>query len=444
MKKQLETLLAQITRREFPNLRKEISDKLAKCQNELDNLGPARPGEREQRGYLSAIARHFEDLTRGSINTQYSHRFFDDSETRLITQIVNLTGVFSNSFQKYGQLRHFEDIESTTPPPPEATPPVEEAFEDKYIEPEPIEPQIFIRPSSGRMSFEFLEHVRGFLENYGSVINDEYPELGDIIPEQTKIRTPQDGVMEWIEHLYFQSRGMDLGSFSPDLLSVAFGEQTSQWEQMVRVYMGEVIRYIHHFVVKALHTVCADDDIARGIWSAIIDPLIQRYRSGLEQAILLVNVERYQRPFTLNRSFNEEVQAVWGKRIREMLKPRAWWNKKSYGDDRMVINLDDVLHTTTAKTNVQHLEEEIHDKLRSYYHLAVDRFIDNIFQQAIGYHLLIGPSSPLKVFSQEWVINLEAEELDLIAGEKEAAKRRRQILTKKRRDLKTALDILKI
>jgi hypothetical protein len=424
LKKRLETLLAQITRREFPSLRKEVSEKLAECQRDLNSLGPARPTEKEQRVYLSAIARQFEDLTRGALSAQYSHyEFFEKTERRLITRLVNLTGIFSDSFQQYGQLRHFEDIESAKP----------------SSKANVLAAQIFTDPP-----LEFQAYLRDYIEEYDTVDNDEYPELGGIVTEQVEINKPQDGIMKWIEELYFKSRGLDLGTFSPDLLSVAFAEQSRQWEPMIKVYMGEVVRLIHHFMANTLCYVCADDDIAKEIWSAIIDPVLERYRAGLEQAILLVHIERYQCPFTLNCSFNEEVQAARGKRMREMLKPKAWRGAKSYDEDKMVINLDEVLNATEAKTNEQHLEEEIHDTLRSYYHLAVNRITDDIFRQAVGYRLLNGPKSPLNVFSQEWVIDLDAENLELIAGEKEAAKKRRQILTKKRKDLKTALDILKI
>ena len=161
---------------------------------------------------------------------------------------------------------------------------------------------------------------------------------------------------------------------------------------------------------------------------------------GISQAKLLLEVEQCQHPFTLDCSFNEEVQAARGKRMRELLRPKAWEVAQT---GKTVINLDDVLHANTTKTNDQYIEEEIHDKLRSYYHLAVDRFMDNIFRQAVSYHLLHGPSSPLTVFSQGWVIDLDGHRLDQIAGEKEATRKPRLILTKKKKDLKAALDILK-
>jgi len=72
----------------------------------------------------------------------------------------------------------------------------------------------------------------------------------------------------------------------------------------------------------------------------------------------------------------------------------------------------------------------------------MDQCMDNILRQAVDYHLLSGPSSPLAVFSQSWVIDLDTAKLALIAGE-EAAKERREILRKTRNDLKKGLEILR-
>jgi len=424
LKKRLESLLAQVTRREFPSLRREITEMQADCQREIDRLGPARPSEREQRNYLCSIAERFEDYRRGAIDAKYAYYdFFDKPEVRLITGLVNLTVAFGHFFQLHGHLRKFQDVGRTNP-------------ETEVLD---------CGDGSEFGLMELRESLRDYLAACGTDIEDEFPELGDIVTDQIEIGLPEDGIMEWIKTLRVQSRGMDLGTFSPDLLSKVFMEQSRQWEKMVRVYMGEVVRLIHHFMTKALHAVCTDDEITKDIWSAILDLVLQRYRTGVEQAVLLVHVERCQHPFTLNGSFNEEVQAVRGKRMSEILKSKAWKSASSYSEDRvkMVINLDDVLDATTTKTNEQHLQEEIHDKLRSYYHLAVDRFMDNIFRQAVCYHLLTGPSNPLTVFSQGWVIDLEPEKLELIAGEKEAAKKRRKILNGKSKALKEALETLR-
>jgi len=281
-----------------------------------------------------------------------------------------------------------------------------------------------------------------FREIHGIVINDEYPELATLSTEDTDVEDPLHGIMEWIKTLYLQSRGMDLGTFNTDLLLAAFAEQSRQWDRMVKVYLGEVLRLIYYFMTETLYAVCSDDEVAKDIWAAILAPVLGRYETGMRQATLLVHVERYQLPFTLNPSFNKEVQTARGKRMRESLKGKAW--KQANYEDKWVLNMDDVALVTETKTNTQYLFEEIHDKLQSYYRLAVDRFMDNLFRQAVSYQLLTGPASPLVVFCQKWVVELDAETLNRIAGEKEPARKRRQILNKKSKALKEALETINV
>jgi hypothetical protein len=426
LRKRLEALLAEITRREFPNLRNEISEKLAECQRDLDRLGPLRPNEKEQRSYLHAIAKQFESLKGGAIAAHYStYELFERRSTRLVNVLVNLTGEFNEWFRQNGQMRHFRGPESQTCEPQLLAEPVRRAS----------------TPSTDTASVDLRTYLRDYLEECGVVINDEYPELATLSTEDTDVEDPQHGIMKWIEALYLQSRGMDLGTFNTDLLSAAFAEQSRQWDKMVKVYMGEVLRLIHHFMTEALDAVCADNEIARDIWAVILAPVLERYEAGMKQATLLVHTERCQPPFTLNPSFNVEVKTARGRRMKASLKDKAW-NQSKYEVDKWVLNLDDVALVTETKTNAQYMFEEIHDNLQSYYRLAVDRFMDNLFRQAVSYQLLTGPASPLTVFCQKWVIELEAEMLNRIAGEKEPAKKRRQILIKKSKALKEALEII--
>jgi len=91
----------------------------------------------------------------------------------------------------------------------------------------------------------------------------------------------------------------------------------------------------------------------------------------------------------------------------------------------------------------EHVKEEIHDILWSYYKVARKRFVDNVYQHAIDHCLLTGPMSPLAVFTQEWVILLDAEQLETIAGESPVTKERRAALTRKIQDLEVAIQILR-
>lgn len=107
-----------------------------------------------------------------------------------------------------------------------------------------------------------------------------------------------------------------------------------------------------------------------------------------------------------------------------------------------MVNLAEIVKSTEYKSSAEHLQEEIHDTLRVYYQLPLDRFVDNVFQLSIDYYLLHGPHSPLRTFTQEWVVKLESEGLGEMAGEARSTKKSRSKLMKKIHEL-GAVNILK-
>jgi hypothetical protein len=193
---------------------------------------------------------------------------------------------------------------------------------------------------------------------------------------------------------------------------------------MTKVYVSNVIVTIHHFMVTALKILCNDTRVHEEIWSSILDEVVNRYRAAIYQAMFLVSIERGKRPYTLNHYFNENLQISRSNRMAAMLKGNARneikpspFGKGVATSNNLIVDLDSVNHVTASKSNVKHVKEEIHDILQSYYKVARKRFIDNIYQQAIDHCLLTGPMSPLAVFSQEWVIKLDTEQLVAIVGE---------------------------
>lgn len=422
LKEQLRSLLIEITRREFPKLLRDVGDQIRECKRELDSLGPPRQDEREQRSFLSQIAGTFQDHARAALAADYhADPVFDQDELRLITHVVNITDVFSADFQQGAHSRHFENAELSTP-----------SHADSECEEEPIELMI--------------ESLRVLLleAKVDDIAPGELTELGDVIVLQNKITKPHDDVTAWISDIYLRSRGMDLGTFNANFVSTAFAEQSRKWGDMTKIYMSRVIITLHRFIAAALRSVCSEEQARNRLWSAILESLVERYKAAIDQANLLIEVERRKQPYTLNRQFTEVLSRSRGYRITELLRPKARNDTKQYGEPQYMVNLDDIAKAAEGKRNVDQLQQEIHDILHAYYGLALDRYIDNVFQLAVDYHLLHGPSSPLKVFTQDWVINLEPELLEHIVGETKAARRRRTKLAKKIEDLSNALRILRI
>ncbi|KAK4981723.1 hypothetical protein LTR66_009764 [Elasticomyces elasticus] len=93
-------------------------------------------------------------------------------------------------------------------------------------------------------------------------------------------------------------------------------------------------------------------------------------------------------------------------------------------------------------SNVEHIVLEIYDILQSYYEFARKRFTDNLCMQAADYHLVKGPGSPLKLFSPSFVSGLGEEQLEKIAGEDPALKRKRATLEREIENLEAGRKVL--
>jgi hypothetical protein len=339
--------------------------------------------------------------------------------------VANLTETFSYDFAQKAHLRYFETTESNK--------------EEEDDESDKDDANGVSEDANRRERAILLEDIN----------LDEYSVLDDIISKDSGIETPRNGITKWTEKLYLQSRGVDLGTFGGTILSSAFKEQSNKWPSMTRMYVSHVIVVIHRFMVTVLDTLCADPCVREEIWSSILDEVLTRYKAALDQAMFLVSLERDKRPYTVNHYFNDNLQIVRGNRKAAMLKSKSRQEiKRGYHNsvqvsDNLIVDLDDVRSTTKNKSNVDQVKEEIHDILWSYYKVARKRLVDNVYQQAVDHCLLTGPRSPLTVLTQEWVIELDSERLEMIAGESLLTKQQRLTLSNKIEDLEAASRILR-
>ncbi|KAJ0298105.1 hypothetical protein Brms1b_013459, partial [Colletotrichum noveboracense] len=428
LRERLADLLGEITDRAFPELRTEIRQKLSGAEKKLEGLGASRQTEREQQQYLVSIMSDFQALVRAALEADYSaHQAFARDDLRLITTVVNLTDKFNSDFGDFGCTYMFEwqlDISNlfaaTVAQPPTSG---------------------FATDGEGE---ENSDDGSNATELTSCDIPDPtmYPDLEGIIVTDWHIEPPKQGIMKWIETVHHRSRGLDLGSVTPRILSSVFREQSAKWELISRQYLSKVILLLHRFILSALQVVCADSQVVQNILSMTIGDICAKYEASMAQVELLAGVERQQRPYTLNVSFNENQQKSQGVRIKNTLLPKARReNGKSLSP--RIINLSDVPEAFTNKSNAAYARETVHDSLEAYYKVAYRRFVDNVFSQAVDYKLLSGPDTPLRLLSDGWVLKLNTEELQFIAGESRWTRERRKKLTKEIDDLEVAMKILR-
>ena len=106
-----------------------------------------------------------------------------------------------------------------------------------------------------------------------------------------------------------------------------------------------------------------------------------------------------------------------------------------------VVRLSDAKRTHPM-SNLQHVVQDIHDILQSYYKVARKRFVDNVVKQCTDHFLVTGPKTPLNLFSPRFVSELASENLEHIAGEAPRIKKERAQLSKEISSLNEAKKIL--
>ncbi|KAK3986686.1 P-loop containing nucleoside triphosphate hydrolase protein [Cladorrhinum sp. PSN332] len=431
LKTRLGELLGDMARREFPMLRKDVSNMLRKLEQERDSLGPPRSDERQQREYLSAVAQRFQDMVRAGLEARYDRAFegLAGKELRLITRVVNLADGFNREFDKKAPLRYFEHTDP--------------ARADEYDDNGGYEEGEY-DDNGGNEEGEYEgasdeDDTPEYESQTPDANTDEFPELEGIITQDYDADEPEHDIMEWLTTLYTGSR--DLGITASDAVwTSAWREQSSKWGHVSNAFVSRVIVAVHRFITSAIKHVCADPGVREGLWSELLEAMLERYKESTEILDYLVSVERDIKTYTLDREFSKARQVARANRVADRLA--ELYVEEGKDPKKLAVTIQQVRFATESKSNTKDTTETLHDDLKAYYDVAQKRFVDNVFNQAVGYHLLMGPNTPLKVFTQDWVIRLGPEQLEAIAGESTSVKGQRAMLDRAIKDLKEAKKIL--
>lgn len=403
LRQRLQHLLGDLTGKAFPKLRSETRHLLHRAQEELSRLGRSRQTIQEQEQFLVNVASEFQNLVRTALKADYSScAVFDDDKFRLITNVLNATEEFRTDF-------------------------ISSAHTYEFI----------------RASEKISPVSRSKIADDGPPF-ERFPDLDGVIVLERSEETPKGEIMDWIKDIHRRSRGSELISFNPTLFSSALRQQTCKWTSHTLYYVSRVIYKIHEFLINALEVVCPDKRAREELLSQISEDVVARYETSLQQARFLVNVERNGNPYTLNGLFRSKLAELQGHRMeKELSEKKSTQVDKSKANATTVISMEDVQSAMRDKDDGKYIAEEVHDLIKSYYEVARDRFIDNIYLQIIAHYLVSGEESPLRLFSEAWVLSLTPEKLDAIAGESSQTRSQRERLTRRIQDLTEAVAILR-
>ncbi|KAI1142261.1 P-loop containing nucleoside triphosphate hydrolase protein [Hypoxylon sp. FL0543] len=407
-------LLIDLIKKEFPKLKADVVKELSTLRSQLDKMGQSRSNQHTQRAYLNKMSEAFQTLARDSLNAYYtSSKLFEERhDLRLITRVVEANEKYSDAMWHIGHTRPFASDAGSD--------------EKKGVSP--------------HTEFECID----------------YPELEEIFdPSDTIVPdvSGQDDIMDYIEGVYKESRGQDLGTFGGALVSTMFKEQSKKWKPITMSYMNQIVSTVHHFIVEAINDICPDERVRDELWNGyLLEDLQKSYRRAMDHAKFLLDIEREGVPMTLNHYFNDNLQKSQSKRLVEAMEKLGMENRVETKDgEGNVVNQEAGVFLSRAQlnnlsfnmANSDHVREYMHDILESYYKVSRKRFVDVVCQQAVNHFLLAGEGSPLKTFSTQMVLNLNEDQLDMIAAEDAPVKLRREKLGRDIKNFEDALRVLK-
>lgn len=134
-------------------------------------------------------------------------------------------------------------------------------------------------------------------------------EIKDVLHDCVLIRSCQtQGILSWIENIYRESRGFEIGTFNSSILSSVLKKQSVKWPPLAEGYICDIISIVHNFTSKALNISCGDQRLGQRILSFLLDDLMDKYRQGLSKTEFLLQIKREGTPMTQNHYLNSNLQ----------------------------------------------------------------------------------------------------------------------------------------
>ena len=224
------------------------------------------------------------------------------------------------------------------------------------------------------------------------------------------------------------------GTVNSSLMQYFIRQQTYKWEGIALKVIDDVNKAVARFNTEVLNSLLNDEAMRKHLREAIVRKsshattdakLRVRQLVQDEQSLIATTQPSFEKKLQQARAYRatitaEKLNRMFGRDQIDIAEAMPILNKST--DDRVV--------------------EDTHDILKAYYEVALDRFIDNVWNQAIKKYVL-GPDGPSRVFSPQHVGGLKGameEEIAVLAGHTDAHQSRRKGLELRLRDLQDAAE----
>ena len=136
-------------------------------------------------------------------------------------------------------------------------------------------------------------------------LEEDIPDLEDITCDiDDEVEMPLKGkIFEWLKELHHNSRGFELGTYQPSILSNSMKKQSLKWEALATGYLSDIITMVHRFIVDLLEHVCPEKTVRQELMVVLMEQLTAQYSRAIEHVTFLLQVECAENPGTMNQYF---------------------------------------------------------------------------------------------------------------------------------------------
>jgi hypothetical protein len=185
---------------------------------------------------LLDVVSSFQKITQLALAANYSlDDIFDaDQDVRLATHVSSRNVEFSDHVSTWGHEFAFTDrsqIEEI--PAPELSEGLEELAEPSLKSTEELQPA--------------KQHGVSLMSSR-RIQEDE--EVQEILHNAVNLPQAKIGISIWMDTVYRETRGFEIGTFNHTLLSALMKKQSAKWSTLAQGYTSDVIAMVHRFTRK--------------------------------------------------------------------------------------------------------------------------------------------------------------------------------------------------
>ena len=244
------------------------------------------------------------------------------------------------------------------------------------------------------------------------------------------------GIRKWIRKRYQDSRGAELpGTVNPSVMERLFREQSKSWELIATEFLSQAVQAVAKYHESACSSIVGDPQVRKSLETHLKRWNVEASGGASKQLKDLLSDERGGILQTINHYFADTLSKIREGRFMARLK------KAGLETGNFDIDLENLVHHVHL-SNEDQAVNDIHDVLKTYYKVAIKRFMDNVVMSVVERELL-GPQASVHRLTPDFVLSLSDEELGAICAEDYTTSASRIGLCDRIERLRKALEIVR-